>query len=210
MNAVNKQNAEAGKDVRTANTGLAIVAVTLLWALVFFIIGCHSLPRDHKLQDNTEWKTEYFKDTTFDRAEILYINGRKVQQINYLGNQITWFLINDTLIDESVGGNISDSDFNKNLSWYYSEDWKCSDSLKIRFWKPVRRNVQYAFTLKEDQASVMSLDITHTPVFEYNQKVPPGNHKYYSIITVLKNGHVIEAYESLLLEWVNGKVVFPE
>jgi hypothetical protein len=129
-----------------------------------------------------------------------------VQQINYLGNQITWFLIIDTLIDESVGGDISDSVFNKNLSTF-SEDWECRDSLKIRFWKPVRRNVQYAFTLKEDQASVMSLDITYTPVFDYKQKVPPGNHKYYAIITVLKNGLVIESHESLLLEWVNGKVV---
>jgi hypothetical protein len=205
MNSANRQDTDADKEARTAKPGIK-VAVPLLCALVLLIIGCSSSVSVRKSQENTEWKTVYFKDTTFDRAEILYINGRKVQQINYLGNQITWFLIIDTLIDESVGGDISDSVFNKNLSTF-SEDWECRDSLKIRFWKPVRRNVQYAFTLKEDQASVMSLDITYTPVFDYKQKVPPGNHKYYAIITVLKNGLVIESHESLLLEWVNGKVV---
>ncbi len=176
------------------------IIITFLSCL-FYFASCNSKKTDEK-NKSISWSIEKLKDNSYDKRETLFHNRQKIQEIYFKQNKISLVRLHDTLLNENLEDNFSKKTFDESITYFFP-DWGDQDTLKVRFWKPVKRNKRYWYILKRDNKIVLNIEITDNPVFGFTEKILPGSHKYTGVIKTLES-----EYEELVIEEKEGVMIY--
>ncbi len=152
----------------------------LVFLAVIAIVGCTT--SENKSISLASWKSEKIKTGIYTSKDVLIVNNKNIQWNYYINERVDSFWLLDTTIPRACSGSLKANENIDEMLDYFVESFTIkNDSIRVHFWKPVRREIKYKLEIFKNNTSYKFIDVEFNPVIIWKDYIDTKNKIEYTV-----------------------------